>query len=112
MLWLVLHMIIARLLILGQVQQLRQCTRMLKLCRIEQADWHSKQILCGDAMTEQTPTFNYEMVLIDFGFAYQRLHGEDYGLPPTKDVFVPCIRGAYLIQGALQALAQLGLYGR
>jgi len=65
---------------------------MLKLCGIEQADWHSKQILCvprGDAMTEQTPTFNYEMVLIDFGFAYQRLHGEDYGLPPTKDVLVP-----------------------
>lgn len=40
-------------------------------------------------MTEESETFSYEIVLIDFGFAYARLAGEGYGLLPTSDVAAP-----------------------
>ena len=40
-------------------------------------------------MDENTETFNYEIVLIVFAFALQRLEGEGYGLPPTIDVKHP-----------------------
>lgn len=75
-----------------QVKQLRHCTRIFKLCGVEQTDWRSEQVICmprGDSMDENTETFNYEIVLIVFAFALQRLEGEGYGLPPTIDVKHP-----------------------
>jgi hypothetical protein len=68
-----------------KIRKLRHAVRAIRFPGVMQCDWHLGQVLCIPRELGSAEEFNYDLVLIDFAFALQRL-GEQEGTPLCDDV--------------------------